>query len=102
MYAKEGRQHFYCQPSFLSPPKFFAEQSGRAERKAQSSKSGPHAVGPDVLSLCLAADRLAETPFSSERRSVPVAPDETPAPHFPSRRSKHYLPTPRAAMSCLF
>ena len=63
---------------------------------------GPHWARPTLFPQHSAANRLAETPRSSCRRSASWAPHETQASHLPPGRSKHYLPTSRAAMSCLF
>ena len=63
---------------------------------------GANAVGPNVFPLHSTQVCLGKTEIPPTGKSQPFAPDKTPASHFPSSRSKHYLPTPRAAMSCLF
>ena len=81
--------------------------------KQVSLKIQPHATKPmfhsrsygacdPLLPLHPAADRLAEAPFSARRRAGSGAPHEIETSHVSPRRSKHYLPTPRAALTALF
>ena len=63
---------------------------------------GPHRTRPTLLSLHHAQVCLGETKVAHAGRSGLIVPDKAPASHLPPCRSKHYLPTPRAAMSCPF
>ena len=64
--------------------------------------NGQNGTRPALLPQHFAANSLAETPWSSCRRTGTCAPLKTQTSHVPSGRSKHYLPVIRAAMSCLF
>jgi len=62
----------------------------------------PNAVGPNVFPLHPAEVCLGEAEVTPAGRSRPRAPCDTPPSHVPSGGSKHYLPTPWAAMTALF
>ena len=63
---------------------------------------GPHWARPTLFPQHSAANRLAETPRSSCRRSASWAPHETQASHIPPCGSKHYLPTSRESITARF
>ena len=63
---------------------------------------GANTVGPNVLSLHPTQVCLGETEVTLTGRSRPRASYKVEAPHVSSGRSKHYLPTSRAAVSCPF
>lgn len=63
---------------------------------------GPNAVGPNVFPLHPTQVCPGKTKVAHAGRPVPVAPDKTPASHLPPCRSKYYLPTPLATLSCPF
>ena len=63
---------------------------------------GPHRARPTLFPQHPVADRLAETPRPSCRRSGTRAPHQTEASRVPFSRSKHYLPPIRAALDCPF
>ena len=63
---------------------------------------GAHGTRPTLLSLHPATLSLAQTQIPAEWRTRPWASHQTQASYISSSRSKHYLPTLRAAMSCPF
>ena len=62
----------------------------------------PCGARTEVFSLHPAAVSVVETEVTSGRRSCLGAPRTAEAPHVPTCRSQHYLPTIRAAVTALF
>ena len=62
----------------------------------------PYGACHPLLPTHSTTNRLAETPRTTRHWSGTCASHKIEAPHVPSGRSKHYLPTTRAALSRLF
>ena len=63
---------------------------------------GSYGARDTLLPLHSTTDRLAETPISARRRAGSGASHKIETPHVSPSRSKHYLPTLRAAVTALF
>ena len=70
--------------------------------KTECSIHGSRRTRTALFPLHPATVRLAETEVPAPRRTGSATPCDTPPTHVSSSRSKHYLPTPRAALSCPF